>query len=77
MGVFSCGRVRVTFCALESTRTRSFWFVTPTLLVMIAHYLDPWVRRISVEAVDHVLTFLAYGLLPFMGRPSTVPGTSP
>lgn len=49
----------------------SFWFVTPTLLVMIAHYLDPWVRRISVEAVDHVLTFLAYGLLPFMGRPST------
>jgi hypothetical protein len=45
------------------------WFLFLPLQVFIAHFLDPWVRRKSVEAISVLLTWLGFLLIPFLSNP--------
>ena len=45
------------------------WFLFLPLQVFVAHFLDPWVRRKSVEALSTLLTWMGYLLIPFLSNP--------
>jgi hypothetical protein len=48
----------------------SFWFLVLPVVVGVAAVADPWIRRKVVECLNVLFTFLGYGVMPFLGKPS-------